>query len=278
MIYKLITHHKANPFEDLLQYMTHQTGELDGDTHRFLFTHNIRQDQSLKDIAKAYKVNDSYRKKRIRGVSGYHEILSYHKGDTHHLSEEKLQDIARHYVSLRGNRALYTVFIHYDQDHIHLHSMVSGNQFKSAETTRLSLKDLKLLKQEIQRYQIMKYPELEHSRPDHSGTKTKLHRQRWETQKSRIIEILEQCFSQAKSPEDFYKQVERKGIEIYRRNGKITGVRYGRKYRLNRLGFNQDHIAMLDREVFRLKEIQKLRGNTIQSEIDKEAFKPTGRN
>ncbi|MCH8903017.1 MAG: relaxase/mobilization nuclease domain-containing protein [Bacteroidetes bacterium] len=270
MILKLITHQKPN-FKGLLQYMTRETGQLQGKNHQLLLTHNIKNDHTLFDIELAYVENDVFRKQRKRGVAMYHEIISFHKSDSHHLSPEKLQDLSRQYISLRGDRAIYTIFIHSDKDHVHLHSLVSGNLYKDNQATRLSLERLKRLKRDLQSFQVEKYPELEKSVVNYTASsKVKATNREYnykvrtgqKSQKEKLIGILERCFSTAKSQDDFYDQVTREGIELYKRNGKITGVRFGRKYRLNRLGFGPEHLLLLDREQQRLVDLREKRKNS----------------
>lgn len=75
------------------------------------------------------------------------------------------------------------------------------------------------------------------------------------------MEQVQQIYKESKSPEDFFKKIEKSRIDTYERNGKITGVRSenGRKFRLKTIGFHSEGIAVLDQTYRKLKQLKETR-------------------
>ncbi|WP_139170920.1 hypothetical protein [Lutibacter oricola] len=75
---------------------------------------------------------------------------------------------------------------------------------------------------------------------------------------------LAEVFSNAKSSQDFYQRIEKKGLQPYLRDGQVVGIiNNQKKYRLKTLGFSNQRIANLENEILqkhnpRLKELKQL--------------------
>lgn len=70
------------------------------------------------------------------------------------------------------------------------------------------------------------------------------------------------AFSNATSPQSFYTTLNKQGITLYERGGKITGiVGEKRKYRLKTLGYSQERIQTLDTTHTRLQALEYLKQN-----------------
>ena len=133
------------------------------------------------------------------------------------------------------------------------------------------------LKINFQKYQLEKYPQLIHSVVDFEKGKTKGKsitdeqfqfklRTKRESDKDIIHGILNECYQKADSPEQFFDFVKGKGIELYERGQKVTGLIFkNRKFRFNKLGYDQERINELSREL----ALRKVRNNKIIRSINR---------
>ena len=109
MIIKSMTWKYAG-FAKLAGYLTkHRGKEEHYDLEVF---HNLVPDEDVADIVHQFKENDTYRKKRKNGIALYHEVMSFHAGDTDDLSPEMLQDLANKYLEMRAPDALAFASVH----------------------------------------------------------------------------------------------------------------------------------------------------------------------
>jgi hypothetical protein len=253
---------KTPTYQQLLNYIARDKDRLvDKQGQSFLLLHNVRGG-GIDEWVKQFNVNEGFRlHKRRDNILLYHEIVSFHKADK--VSLEILEDMAKEYIRLRNPNGMYVAVPHYDKSHLHLHFCVSGLEYRTIKSMRLSKTALRELKIKFQEYQLKKYPELSKSVVWHGKGKAvsekefqlKLRTGR-ESQKDKLSAILKTCYKKARSPESFYELL--KGLEAipYLRGGKISGVVFGgRKFRLKRLGFSEERILELDRE----KSLEKLR-------------------
>ncbi len=119
----------------------------------------------LEGITQAFKDNDVFRSQRKNGVVQYHEVISFSPSDRNILAQNPqiLLDMARKYLDLRAPNSLAIARPHFDQEHIHLHIMISGNQYQSKESSRISQQMFERVKQELNEYMLCQYPELSNS-------------------------------------------------------------------------------------------------------------------
>lgn len=119
----------------------------------------------IEGITQAFKDNDTFRSHRKNGVVQYHEIISFSPEDRVVLTRDPgiLMDMARKYLDLRAPHSMAIARPHFDEEHIHLHLMISGNQFQSKETSRISRMAFDRVKQQLNEYQLNQYPELRNS-------------------------------------------------------------------------------------------------------------------
>ncbi|QNM84888.1 hypothetical protein H9W90_11895 [Polaribacter pectinis] len=83
------------------------------------------------------------------------------------------------------------------------------------------------------------------------------------SERQEIQSKLIQVFSKARTEKVYFKELEKAGIELYSRGGKIVGVQgFNKRYRLKTLGFDPTRISLEKvRENSRLKDLQKLKFN-----------------
>jgi hypothetical protein len=259
-------------FHKLLDYMLHDKDRLfDNEGHSFVIAHNLKGD-NIEEWEKQLRENEQYRlNKRSDSVLLTHEIISWHKDDAENISLEKLEDMARKYIRQRNPNGMYVAVPHFDKEHYHVHICASGIEYRTGKGMRLAKKDLQILKQKIQQYQIEKYPELNKSIVKHGAPpkeqvllpeKEYQFKQRTgrATGREQISVIIKTCYKSAESKEDFFMKLNECGLATYIRGKKTTGIIYeNKKYRLKGLGYSEQSIENLDRSAKRQKEISRLR-------------------
>ena len=152
MIIKIKSFKKPD-FKKLLNYMMHDENRLfDGKNKSFLLTHNIKGNR-IDRFTSQFLVNESFRKrkrKRKDSVILTHEIISFHKEDSEHITVSKLEDIAREYITKRNLKGMYIAVPHFDKEHYHIHICASGVEYRAGKSLRMSKAGFQKFKKEIQ--------------------------------------------------------------------------------------------------------------------------------
>ncbi|MFM2226179.1 MAG: hypothetical protein RJA07_2381 [Bacteroidota bacterium] len=272
MIIKNLTR-KSNTTQ-LIQYIFAGDGKLSNEKFKpIVIRHNIRS-RSIAGYVKEFEANELLRlHHRVDNVKINHTILSFSNLDKEHISEKMLKDIAKKYISTRGKDNIYIGTAHYDGDHIHLHLISSSVKYLTGKSDRISKQEFQQLKISMDAYQKDKYPELIHSLPEHGKQKNRMienviseniKNDRTGSDKQSLLKLLQTTFQSSKSSEHFLSQLKEQGHKPYYRNDKLTGLLFNeRKFRLNRLGFDEKKLQELDlkneREQKELQELENLR-------------------
>ena len=66
------------------------------------------------------------------------------------------------------------------------------------------------------------------------------------SEKQNILKVLEEAFNLSESEKDFYRKLEEKGLQLYSRNGKITGIQGNRRFRFKTLGYTSEILQQLE--------------------------------
>ena len=91
------------------------------------------------------------------------------------------------------------------------------------------------------------------------------------TNKEQVLEILNICFKNSKSKDDFFEKLKVKGLTTYTRSGKMTGIVFkNKKHRLARLGYNETILNELDKSYSRNQELGNIRKQSKENVINKE--------
>lgn len=218
---------------------------MDTQGRSLLVTHNLRG-KTIEGWVKQFKDNEKFRlRKRKNSVYLNHEIISFHRDSTKHLSIEKLEQLVREYFRLRGNM-LAVATAHYDRYHIHLHICTSAIEYRTGKSMRMSRAELVALKKSLQQFQQERFPELSKSVVQHGkGSKKRSSEKEIQyklrtgkmSKREQVWQIVQGCQNQATSQEDFFALLKAQGMETYVRGGKIYGItKDGRKYRFQKLG------------------------------------------
>jgi hypothetical protein len=128
-----------------------------------------------KELANQYIQNEEYRKNRRKNnVLLYMDILSFHEDNADNLTNEKLTKIAKKYISLRAPLSMVTATVHRNEkSHTHLHFAISGTQYKTGVSNRISRDDFKnKVKIPMEKFQQQHFPELKRSEINHDKSTT----------------------------------------------------------------------------------------------------------
>lgn len=277
MIIKTIPIHNKYRSKQLVRYILQLDEFPDQDPFEsFVLMQNLHTIDPNK-VHKDFLLNDRvYRKKRSDGVALYHEILSFSPKDAEHISDEKLEVLAKKYIDIRCPEAQVLGNIHREKQHIHLHLLISGNDYKSSKSLRLSRAKFKAVRLEIEEFQKTRFPELEHSIAylgkirEKSDKKRSDQKKRSENEfqmkarlkgkeptkkeilKQRVSEILESI----KNPKEFLMALkDESDFELYEYRGKVTGIIFeGKKYRFTTFGIAKERLQKLREQYLRMKQ------------------------
>ena len=141
--------------------------DIDSEINSPAYLHNILgvEPDNLESIIATFEKNNDYRKQRRNSVAHYHEVISFSKKDKEAIQKNPalLMNFAKKYLELRAPNSLAVAKPHFDRDNLHLHIMISGNQVRSSEPSRVTSKGFFHIKKIIHEYQKEHFPELEDS-------------------------------------------------------------------------------------------------------------------
>jgi len=211
----------------------------------------------------AFKSNDNKRnfnhKKR---VVLRHEIISFSPQSNPLISRATLQAFAKYYLKNRMLKPTMGIgIVHYDQAP-HIHFVIAGVALDGS-ATRISRKEFKDFKIQLQHFQQERFPELSHSIVDHDKAKTlklKLTHQEQQMKdkgkvsdkekfSQKVMQLAKGCVSLV----ELETKLKKQSLRPYHRRGILTGVWLGnRKFRLTTLGIGKEHLKEMTREQKRL--------------------------
>ncbi|QMU63583.1 MAG: hypothetical protein GKR88_04335 [Flavobacteriaceae bacterium] len=100
-----------------------------------------------------------------KSVICYHEVISFSDKSTKYLNRNIIKDLVNKYIKLRSNEQMLCVgAVHFEKNkNYHAHLIFSGIKTSDFKSARISKKRLSEIKNQLQAYQIAKYPQLEDS-------------------------------------------------------------------------------------------------------------------
>lgn len=280
MIIKSKSYKTNRSFTTVLNYIFRENEKDNG----FGLTKFIKgKNLSVEQLSQQFLCNEEFRiNRRKNNVVLYMDILSFHPRDADRLTNDKLHQIALKYLSLRAPKSIAVAAIHKNEkDHTHLHIVFSGVEYKTGKSIRISKKDFKeKVKLPMEKYQQEVFPELMLSKICHEKSRVpqKQHIKEAErflevkgevSEKQKILKLLDEVFTTAKSEKDFYQHLESKNIKLYYRNGKVTGIESNRKFRFSRLGYTSELLQSLEQNPTqnqRLEWLRNIRENNHEKE------------
>lgn len=255
MIIKIKSNKKPT-FRSLLKYMFNNRDRLkDSSNNSFTLIHNLK-DGGIENWHKQLIQNEHFRKvKRSNSVYFTHEILSWHRDDSKHLTLDKMEDMTKEYIAKRNPKGMYIATAHFDKGHYHVHILASGIEYRIGKSLRMSRTELSDLKKGMQEYQLSKYPELLKSiikqvnkgKVKHNDNEYQMKlRTRRASHKDVFMSQLRIALKKSTSIESFQNLLHEHGMRVYTRRSEVVGIIYAnQKFRFNRLGINQHEIKSI---------------------------------
>ena len=247
MIIKSKSYKTTRSFTTVLNYVFRENERDNG----FVLTKFIKgKCLSVEELGQQLLSNEQLRlNKRKNNVRLYMDILSFHPRDAERLNNEKLHEIALKYLSLRAPKSIAIATVQKNEkNHTHLHICFSAVEYKTGKSIRISKDDFQhKVKLEMEKYQQKVFPELLLSKIRHEKSLTPKKQLKKEnekileefgeiSEKQELLKVLEEAFNLSKSEKDFYRKLEEKGLQIYSRNGRATGIQGNRRFRFKTLG------------------------------------------
>lgn len=271
MIIKSKSYKRVQSFTTVLGYIFRECEK----DETFVITKYIKgKNLSIEQLHEQFQNNEELRiNKRKNNVVLYMDILSFHPKDSERLNNEKLFQITLKYLSLRAPRSIAVATVHRkEKEHTHLHICFSGVEYKTGKSIRISRDDFReRVKIPMEKFQQELFPELSLSQIRHEQsiqikaerkreTEKRLEARGEKSEKQQLLVLLEEVFKTAKSEQDFYQKLQYRGVSLYSRNGKITGIEGNRKFRFIGLGYTPEILQSLELDLTgqqRLELIQK---------------------
>jgi len=230
-------------------------------------------EKRIKNMVNQFSHNESKRKiQRSNSNFAYHETISFHKSDTDKLPKKVMLKIARKYAKERSPNSMVVSTMHSDKDHLHIHNVISALEFATGKPVRLSRKEFKEVKNRMEHYQDKELG-LEFSKVNHSKKKDtilqldierELNLRGKRSERQDIQDILVGVYARERKEIVHYRELEKAGLKLYSRGGKIVGVQgFRRRYRLKTLGFDPALRLSMEniQSPYRMEELQKLKSN-----------------
>lgn len=266
MVIKSITYkYRPGLYRKLITYIMSDKNRSEEST-AWSYFHNLSEFETEK-VIRAFEANQRYAKKHSRTIAARHLIISFSPENTKDLNPDIIRDLVNKYIELWGLNGVMFGRLHQNPEdaHIHVHLVVSGNEYQSNKSTRISKAKFLELQRELERYQAQNYPELEASLvkigKSRKNAKTKPltegERKMTErlgnipTKKAEMKEQLLGFIQQAQSTKALYDQLLANGYEIYLYKEKVRGiikVADGKKFRFSTLGLTPEMILELQTE------------------------------
>nr|WP_158867540.1 relaxase/mobilization nuclease domain-containing protein [Maribellus comscasis] len=265
---------KSQKYRRLVNYIMSDRGRVRAD-NTFTICHNLRSTDT-EEIIKEFVANDTFRKRRKRSVVAYHEMITFSPKDADSLNLEVLEDISRKYIELRGDRALCLAVPHLENKSLHVHFCFSGTEYRSPKTLRLDNKAFRELRLEMERFQQEQYPELKNSlvylnawekqqvkeqgKLQLSAPEEQLKKRTGKaTDKEQLSSLVQHCFQNSASRDDFFQKLISEGLELYQYRNKVNGLLWkGRKFRFRTLTLTNTQLAQLEKGMDRMAELRRI--------------------
>ncbi len=234
------------------------------------------------DIINEFKYNYEFLKQNIKAKNVYyHEVISLPETKNYMSEQEQeqaLYDLTDKYIYSRANNNLVLGAIHKDSENIHMHLIISANEYLSTKSTRLSKKEFRKIQRDMEIYKNKKYPQLEtnHYELNHKAknkqkrVEQEINRQKRQTKKQKILNEFKLILNNSNSKQKLYENLKNQKLVLYK-HGKYIGLinlsDNNRKYRLKTLEKGLD--LKLVNKIKELEKNQKQVRNRVISEKQK---------
>lgn len=240
-----------------------------------VYTQNLRS-TTIAGYVREFVENEAFRRQsRSDQVYLFHEIVSFHaQEDNSMITRAMLDDLVGEYFRLRGETGVMLAAVHRDREHVHIHCCVSALEYRTGKSFALDKAHLRELKQQFQEYHREKYPQLTRSFPEHGRGNRHIGHAAWHKQhRAEIADKVRNCFTQARTQNEFLELLRTNDLHHYERNGKPTGIEFdGSKFRFSRLLGEGQAVGQLpierSEEEQALEAIRAVRARQVEREIE----------
>lgn len=201
-----------------------------------------------------------------------HCILSFSPLDKDKISIEMMDEIAKEYLHQAFGKAPAFGTHHMDENHMHTHIIVGGNELLSKTSTRQTKADLYQTHVHMLEFIQQRFPELTIGIDvENYGRKLGRSEEEYYLQKrnpnasltkDQLSETILGLFRLANDSNEFKTILQNSGFKSYEFKGRLQGVHWGgegKKMRFSRLGLEHEKIEALDVQSERLKELDEIR-------------------
>lgn len=279
MIIKILAIKSKARLAGVIRYISTDKGRIKDYKPQSIF-HNLLYTDIL-NIQKELEVNyNSYAKKRSNGNIALHIIQSFSPLDKGKMTPEIMFDLANALLKSGYEKALAFGVVHSQDNHLHNHFVVSGNEFMSEKSTRLSKSELYHLERSMLDYMKVNYPEFNITYDINNwGKKITNEKEYYQTKRNPEIRLskedlkvkVQNIFRSSESSIHFYEKLKEEGFNTYNYKDSPFGINYGtdgRKMRFSRLGIEVDQIKSLDKQFNRLQELSAITNSEKSLDIN----------
>jgi hypothetical protein len=251
MILKSLSRSRAD-YRNLLQYIFRESDSKG--KNAFILQKNI-SGKSLDEWVQCFHQNEKTRlHHRNNNNKIFHEIISFARSDSPHITATTMKAIGKKYLQLRGDNIMAIGAMHQNKHHVHLHLCISPVELYTGRSLRISKDKFREIKNELQNYHLREFPEIQFSTVKHGHQRTKntseqeyqLKKRTGQSERVDTARLLEEIYNKASSREDFYRRISQNGLKLYQRNGQPYGIQGKRKMRFTTLDFGNDRMELLD--------------------------------
>lgn len=234
-------------------------------------------------IHKSFVENYKFQKRKASNIALRHEVISIHPEDKKHVTIPMVNQLRNAYIRIRGlQNCVILAQAHFEKKNVHIHFMISANEFRSNRKVALGHNKLRDMLIEYEKFYIKEFPMLTHSvvhtlkekqkKGDKSKEDRNTRREREaymkqrkpkdkKTSKQKAFEMITVLFDQSKNMEQLIEKIkEQKEFEIYTYRKVIKGIVFERrKYRFTTLGIAPERILQLKKIQSRLRDLELLR-------------------
>lgn len=266
MIIKILPIKTKAKLGRIIKYIANDKDRIE-DYKEVAIYHNLIN-YELGKIQKEFEHNyDAFARLRSNGNMALHIIQSFSPLDSDKLNSDIMMGMADALLGHSYKNALAFGVQHSKDNHRHNHFVVSGNEFMSDISTRLSRQELYSLQSNMLEYLRDNYPDLKISyNISDWGNKLNNEREYYQIKRNPNIKLskealkekVQKLFRESESSQEFYSKLRQTGLNTYEYKNSTFGINYGedgKRIRFSRLGIEREQIHLLDRQYTRLQEL-----------------------
>ncbi|MCB9233947.1 MAG: relaxase/mobilization nuclease domain-containing protein [Bacteroidia bacterium] len=249
MVIKSLSIKSKAGIKSLLGYLLKDQQRLHNGEGEIVRVSQHLRSESIEGISREMLMNDRLfrQHERANSVSAYHEILAFSPQDAEQITPKILEDLTREYLKMRAPDSQAIAVAHFEKDHMHVHLAFAGVMYRDGRSSRINRREFAQLKEEMQRLQMERYPQLSNSLVKHGGKEPRQSEK--EILKGVVEQQIKAIISETKNVEEFKQAIEDLGMTLNYRGDKSASILVDdQKYMLRNLGIPSLREAFGDQE------------------------------